>query len=90
MPLYKLLEFSAKRRARCPVSRHLLPRPVRRFSGQPTVGFAETVPDGTTGDAYLAYQPYLYVVNGCVPFPGVDAAGNTKYESGNLAVELFL
>lgn len=42
------------------------------------VGFPETVPTGTTGDVYLAYQPYLYVVNGCVPFPGVDADGNTK------------
>lgn len=42
------------------------------------VGFAETVPSGTTGDVYLAYKPYLYVVNGCVPFPGVDAEGDTK------------
>jgi hypothetical protein len=42
------------------------------------VGFAQTVPDDTEGALYLAYQPYLYVVNGCVPFPGVDAAGDTK------------
>lgn len=42
------------------------------------VGFPQTVPSGTTGDVYLAYQPYLYVVNGCVPFPGVDAEGDTK------------
>ena len=42
------------------------------------VGFAQTVPSGTTGEVYLAYQPYLYVVNGCVPFPAVDAAGDTK------------
>lgn len=41
------------------------------------VGFAETVPSGTYGDALLAYQPYLYVINGCVPFPAVDADGNT-------------
>ncbi|CRG91469.1 hypothetical protein PISL3812_08518 [Talaromyces islandicus] len=42
------------------------------------VGFPQTVPSGTTGDVYLAYQPYLYVVNGCVPFPGVDAEGDTN------------
>ncbi|KAH8785125.1 putative NPP1 domain protein [Diaporthe sp. PMI_573] len=42
------------------------------------VGFAETVPSGTTGSVYLAYKPYLKVVNGCVPFPAVDAAGNTN------------
>lgn len=42
------------------------------------VGFPQTVPSGTTGDVYLAYQPDLYVVNGCVPFPAVDAAGDTR------------
>lgn len=42
------------------------------------VGFDQTVPSGTTGDVYLAYQPYLKVVNGCVPFPAVDAEGDTK------------
>ena len=42
------------------------------------VGFDQTVPSGITGEVYLAYQPYLYVVNGCVPFPAVDAEGNTK------------
>ncbi|CAI7616867.1 unnamed protein product [Penicillium glandicola] len=42
------------------------------------VGFAQTVPSGAVGDLYLAYQPDLYVVNGCVPFPAVDAAGNTN------------
>ncbi|KAE8374208.1 necrosis inducing protein [Aspergillus bertholletiae] len=42
------------------------------------VGFDQTVPSGTTGDVYLAYQPDLYVVNGCVPFPAVDAEGNTN------------
>lgn len=39
------------------------------------VAFSQTVPSGTTGDQYLAYQPYLYVEDGCVPFPGVDADG---------------
>lgn len=42
------------------------------------VGFPQTVPSGTVGDVYLAYQPFLDVVNGCVPFPAVDAAGDTK------------
>ncbi|KAJ5727039.1 npp1 domain-containing protein [Penicillium malachiteum] len=42
------------------------------------VGFPQTVPSGTTGEVYLAYQPYLYVVNGCVPFPAVDAEGDTN------------
>ncbi|KAL2812710.1 NPP1 domain protein [Aspergillus granulosus] len=46
------------------------------------VGFPETVPDSTLGQLYLAYQPYLYVESGCVPFPAVDAEGNT---SGGLA-----
>jgi hypothetical protein len=41
------------------------------------VGFAETVPSGTLGTAYETYQPDLSVVNGCVPFPAVDASGNT-------------
>ncbi|KAJ5931152.1 hypothetical protein N7466_006645 [Penicillium verhagenii] len=42
------------------------------------VGFNQTVPSGITGEVYLAYQPYLYVVNGCVPFPAVDAEGDTN------------
>lgn len=41
------------------------------------VGFPQTVPSGSLGALYLAYQPYLKVVNGCVPFPAVDASGNT-------------
>lgn len=44
------------------------------------VGFAEAVPSGTVGTVYEAYQPYLKVINGCVPFPAVDAAGNTGYD----------
>lgn len=42
------------------------------------VGFAQTVPDTTEGTLYTAYQPYLYVYNGCVPFPAVDAAGDVR------------
>ncbi|KAH6983084.1 necrosis inducing protein [Ilyonectria sp. MPI-CAGE-AT-0026] len=41
------------------------------------VGFAEAVPSTTAGALYLKYKPYLKVFNGCVPFPAVDAAGNT-------------
>ncbi|KAI9052947.1 hypothetical protein LZ554_003219 [Drepanopeziza brunnea f. sp. 'monogermtubi'] len=43
-------------------------------------GFAQTpesVPSGCMGDLYLAYQPFLKVESGCVPFPAVDADGNT-------------
>lgn len=43
------------------------------------VGFAETVPSGTAGSLYLKYKPFLKVFNGCVPFPAVDANGNTGY-----------
>jgi hypothetical protein len=43
------------------------------------VGFAETVPNTTAGKLYLAYKPHLKVVNGCVPFPAVDASGNTGF-----------
>lgn len=42
------------------------------------VAFSETVPDTTVGDLMLKWQPYLYVVDGCVPFPAVDAAGDTR------------
>ncbi|KAJ7161097.1 necrosis and ethylene-inducing protein 2 precursor [Mycena filopes] len=42
------------------------------------VGFPQTVPSGTVGSVYLAYKPHLFVVNGCVPFPAVDAEGNTN------------
>lgn len=43
------------------------------------VSFPETVPSGTLGSVYLAYQPLLKVNNGCVPFPAVDSSGNTGY-----------
>lgn len=42
------------------------------------VGFAETVPATTAGSLMLTYKPYLKVYNGCVPFPAVDADGNTR------------
>lgn len=41
-------------------------------------GFPETIPSGVSGDVYKAYQPYLKVDAGCVPFPAVDAEGNTR------------
>ncbi len=43
------------------------------------VGFPEQVPPGITGDLYLKYKPHLEVFNGCVPFPAVNAAGDTRY-----------
>jgi hypothetical protein len=43
------------------------------------VGFAQAVPSGSLGTALLKFKPWLYVVNGCVPFPAVDSAGNTGY-----------
>ncbi|KAB5576221.1 necrosis inducing protein-domain-containing protein [Coniochaeta sp. 2T2.1] len=42
------------------------------------VGFAETVPSGTVRTLYLKYKPFLLAINGCVPFPAVDASGNTR------------
>ncbi|KXJ91091.1 necrosis inducing protein [Microdochium bolleyi] len=41
------------------------------------VGFPQTVPSGAVGNAYLKFKPWLKVDGGCVPFPAVDAAGNT-------------
>ncbi|CAI6334859.1 unnamed protein product [Periconia digitata] len=41
------------------------------------VGFPETVPSGVVGSLMLKYKPWLEVMNGCVPFPAVDASGNT-------------
>ncbi|RMZ68577.1 necrosis inducing [Pyrenophora seminiperda CCB06] len=42
------------------------------------VGFPETVPAGITGQLMLKYKPFLKVFNGCVPFPAVNAAGDTS------------
>ncbi|RFU25515.1 hypothetical protein B7463_g10821, partial [Scytalidium lignicola] len=48
------------------------------ISSDDIVGFPETVPSGTVGQIYETYQPYLDVVNGCVPFSAVDSQGNTN------------
>ncbi|RJE18417.1 NPP1 domain protein [Aspergillus sclerotialis] len=58
------------------VSGFLIPR--ASIDSDKVIGFNTTVPEGVTGDIYQAYQPHLYVMNGCVPFPAVDAAGNTN------------
>jgi hypothetical protein len=59
-----------------PVARDILPRTT--VASDAIVGFSQTVPSGEEGDIYTAYQPYLDVVNGCVPFPAVNAEGDTK------------
>ncbi|KAL8366383.1 hypothetical protein RB595_004924 [Gaeumannomyces hyphopodioides] len=41
------------------------------------VGFPETVPGGPIGANLLRFKPWLKVFSGCVPFPAVDANGNT-------------
>ena len=42
------------------------------------VGFAQAVPSTATGNSYLKFKPWLKVVSGCVPFPAVNAAGDTR------------
>ena len=42
------------------------------------VGFPQTVPAGLTGTLMLKYKPFLNVFNGCVPFPAVNAGGDTR------------
>jgi hypothetical protein len=54
-------------------------RPRAVIDHDKVVGFPETVPDGNLGTAYLKFKPFLKVVNGCVPFPAVNAAGDTRY-----------
>ncbi|BAB04114.1 NPP1 family protein [Halalkalibacterium halodurans] len=46
------------------------------------VGFEEVTPTTITQKVAKRFQPYLTVSTGCVPFPAVDADGNT---SGGLA-----
>lgn len=41
------------------------------------VGFPQTVPSGAIGNSFLKFKPWLQVNGGCVPFPSVDASGNT-------------
>lgn len=43
------------------------------------VGFPQTVPSSIEGTLMLKYKPWLEVYNGCVPFPAVNAAGDTGY-----------
>lgn len=42
------------------------------------VGFQETTPSNLTEQIEKQYKPYLKVYSGAVPFPAVDAAGNTS------------
>lgn len=42
------------------------------------VGFAELTPTTTAQIAAKKFQPTLKVTTGCVPFPAVDAQGNTN------------
>lgn len=43
------------------------------------VGFDTTVPATTEGTLMEKWWPYLKVVDGCVPFPAVDAQGDTRW-----------
>lgn len=49
------------------------------ISHDAVVGFTEAAPATTEGDLILKFKPFLKVTNGCVPFPAVDADGNTRY-----------
>lgn len=51
------------------------------ISHDAVVGFTEAVPDSVAGTLMLKYKPKLKVTNGCVPFPAVDAEGNTRFGS---------
>lgn len=50
------------------------------ISHDAVIGFNEAVPDTVAGNLMLKYKPKLKVTNGCVPFPAVDAEGNTRFE----------
>lgn len=41
-------------------------------------GFSEVTPVTVSQKAAKRFQPYLKVASGCVPFPAVDAQGNTS------------
>jgi hypothetical protein len=43
------------------------------------VGFPQKVPSDAIGNAYLTFKPWLYVENGCVPFPAAEANGDVRY-----------
>jgi hypothetical protein len=60
---------------------HLLGRAVINYDQ--VSGFPQTVPSGLTGTLYLKYKPFLEVYNGCVPYPAVNSAGDTRYVSSN-------
>jgi len=79
MGISSVLQFSVSLLAATAVNATPLLKSRGVISHNAVAGFPETVPGGTTGDVYEAYQPFLKVVNGCVPFPAVDAAGNTRY-----------
>lgn len=39
---------------------------------------AENPGDGEDGKLVMKYKPFLEVVDGCLPYPAVDAQGQTK------------
>lgn len=51
------------------------------ISHDAVIGFTEAVPETVAGTLMLKYKPKLKVANGCVPFPAVDAEGNTRFDS---------
>lgn len=57
-------------------ARRLVPRAL--FPTHMISGLHETLPNDNNGLLYKTYQPYLDIANGCVPYPAVDAEGNTK------------
>jgi len=79
MGISSVLQFSVSLLAATAVNASPLLNSRGEISHDGVVGFPETVPGGIIGDVYEAYQPFLKVVNGCVPFAAVDAAGNTGY-----------
>ncbi|MEK8132802.1 NPP1 family protein [Paenibacillus filicis] len=57
----------------------LVPRAEAAVIGHDQVtGFAEVTPTTTTQKAAKLFQPTLKVTTACVPFPAVDAQGNTS------------